>query len=193
MRTWIEQMDLDQLVMECGFVTRSDEVTARDALLDILSYLWTNDEKYNDAFSHPMALRRYLKLSTIRHIVRYHKQANKYQLLSPEELPHGQETPEEQMIALLALQKGAVWIEQAQAELKPQEARATKRMLKHILESPETYIVTRKSGKNTGQYTFNYSKLSQSLKWPRRQVYQRLEALREALLKQASHTDGVQQ
>lgn len=190
MRELIEQLDLEQVVVRACRTTRCDEATARDALLDVLSAMWAKQDQYKDTFRTSYGFQQYLQVSTVRHIVRLHGKASHLESLEEETLHHQEQTPEEQLLALLAQRDVAQVLDVACQAIAPQEARGIKKMLRLILKAPESYIRTRKTGKDTGHYAFVYSQLARDLRWPRRQVYQRLDMLRQALQSQGRRPHG---
>jgi hypothetical protein len=181
----MEQIDLDALALECSLATKADESAARDALLDVLSYLWQHKETYADSFASLLALKRYLKLSATRHIIRQNQLSQRTEPLSLH-TPHNDKTAEEQMLSLLQIQECAAWLHAAHQHIPRRKAKDASRLIKLILARPEQYITTRQSGKEAGQYTFAYSKIASKLGWPRRKVYEQLSTLREALRKEST-------
>jgi len=180
----LKQLDIDRLASDCARMTDAQEETARDAVLDILCAIWSDRSRYEKAFRQTNGLYRYIKISAIRHLFRVHKAKQRYHILEPEDTAGEQLTAEEQMLRLLASRKDNHWLEQAKRSLEPKEASALRKLLNKVLKKPETYIHTRQSGNDSGQYVFHYSRLAEDLKWPRRRVYQVLAHLRQALLEQ---------
>lgn len=186
----LKQLDLDRLTSECAAATRVEDETARDAVLDILSAIWSDQARYEGQFRKVIGLYRYIKVAALRHLFRRQKGAKKHQTLIPEQLETPQPDPEQQVLHMLSLQQGSKWLVQAHQTLTTRESATTKKLLDQVLQQPDVYIRTRQSGEEAGHYVFHYSRLAEDLKWPRRRVYQALARLKQALLAQESAQYG---
>jgi hypothetical protein len=212
LRCGLEQLDVERLLKRASW-SRLPRELLEDALMTVASGLLLREEELR--FHSQTSLERFLHTSMIRQAIRHlqNEQQNKQRLSSLPETMF--QTLEDKLIEReenLLKNESALFCYNTLELLKKtidfsnfsREFRSEMQTLvRLILQDSEKYIRKRDSGVKEGCYVFNYSNLAEDLnkgcedrrrvrkghenhRWDRRKVRQRLEWLREQLLKRFS-------